>query len=138
MANKFEIGDYVTFTDNIGGEHSCRVIATQPSTYAGHLYELARNDNNTHTFWCTESEIAPTVYRVPSTGIYTVNLPAGATLVNGFSGGLVDGAVTTSKLASTAVKQVHRCVFNKTYQGLTYKEDMCECGEGANRRGLYE
>ncbi len=32
----------------------------------------------------------------------------------------------------------HTCKFNKTYTGLHYKEDICECGNGINKRGIYE
>ncbi len=32
----------------------------------------------------------------------------------------------------------HKCKFNKTYTGLNYKEDMCDCGKGINRRGIYD
>ena len=36
------------------------------------------------------------------------------------------------------IKPMHTCKFNKTYTGLLYKEDICECGKGTNRRGIYE
>lgn len=37
----------------------------------------------------------------------------------------------------TIVSNTHSCTF-KTYTGLFYKEEYCDCGATKNRRGIYE
>lgn len=70
-------------------------------------------------------------------GVYTYTIPQGFGVQSLFVERDSNIDLGYLEKLSNSQKQ-HICKFTKTYTGLFYKEDLCECGKGSNKRGIYE
>lgn len=119
---KYSVGDIVTVKDTCLHKDLIGSIATIISTndYLAFPYEVEGIDKSGRSFSgrLTEEDLELTLYK--QNPYAPVIIP------------IVDGGISFAEAGNT-----HSCSW-KTYTGLSYKEEYCECGKTKNKRGIYE